>query len=264
MTESVAAAPAEWWKSFHLPEMADVLLQRSPAELEATLGFLQRELRLSPGDHVFDQCCGSGALSIPLSRRGLRVTGCDLFEPFVAKAREEAARVASSNAAPAPLFVCADAFEFVPATVSAAVINWYSSFGYGPDDATNRQMFERAAESLRPGGCLALDVPNVPGLLRSFRPLLIHEGQSAGRAVRLERHCRLDQQRGVLNQRWEWQIEGQPQETRHSAIKLYSPDQICGMLDESGFGSVGLYGSVGGEPYEADSPRLVVVARKQP
>ena len=50
----------EWWKSFHVPEMASLFLQRSnAAELEETIAFLLGELVLRPGDRVYDQCCGT-------------------------------------------------------------------------------------------------------------------------------------------------------------------------------------------------------------
>ena len=133
----------EWWKQFHIPEMADVLLARSDAEVATLLEFLQRELNLGPCDHIFDQCCGSGSLAIPLASAGFQVTGCDLFEPYINRAIADSADHISP-----PRFVCADAFTFVPDEPCDAVINWYTSFGYAADDAQNSEMLIRAFESL--------------------------------------------------------------------------------------------------------------------
>ena len=72
-----------WWESFHVIEMADILLDRNDKQLDTTLGFFLRELNLSSGDRVFDQCCGVGSVSIPLAEKGLIVEGCDLFAPYI-------------------------------------------------------------------------------------------------------------------------------------------------------------------------------------
>ena len=45
----------EWWKSFHMPQMADLFLDARPPEvLRDTTDFLMRELRLPPEAHVYD------------------------------------------------------------------------------------------------------------------------------------------------------------------------------------------------------------------
>ena len=247
----------EWWKHFHIPEMADVLLARSDAEVATLLEFLQRELNLDPGDHIFDQCCGSGSLAIPLASAGFQVTGCDLFEPYINRAIADSADHISP-----PRFVCADAFTFVPDEPCDAVINWYTSFGYAADDAQNSEMLIRAFESLKPGGRFAVDLLNIPGLLANFMPVTTHSGCSAGRQVHLTRTSTLDFARGLLRQIWQWEIEGEAPITRSSAMKMYPPNRVCELVTEAGFTDARLFGSDGGQPYDFTSPRLIVVARK--
>ena len=261
MTEPTDQSSEDWWKSFHVLEMADVLLDRSEQQLRTTLEFVQRELGLKRDSHLFDQCCGCGSLSIPLALQGLRVTGCDLFEPYIARAREDAAKQFETGSS-TPEFFCADAFKFVPSEPCDAVINWYSSFGYAADDATNQQMLDRAFESLKPGGRFALEIPNVPGLLRRFEPVLVQEGTSRGRAVRIVRTCEPDFELGLLRQTWEWNVEGETAVTRQSAVKMYLPNRVRELLLAAGFDSVRMFGSADGEPYEMDSPRLLVTSGK--
>lgn len=249
----------EWWTSFHVAEMADVLLSRSDEQLATTLEFLERELKLSAGDHVFDQCCGSGDLAIPLANRGIRVTGCDLFEPYIERARRATAQRSLDIE---PRFFCADAFDFVPDEPVDAVINWYSSFGYAAADDVNQQMLDRAFEALKPAGLLALEVPNIAGLLRGFKDVLVQHGMSSDGPVTLERTCIPDFAAGLLRQRWEWQVEGREPKVRHSALKMYMPNRVCELLREAGFVDLELFGSDEGEPFEMDSPRLLVTATK--
>src|SRR6476660_940295 len=80
----VTTGPTDWWRSFHVPEMADILLVRDDDRaLETTLDFLERELSLHEGSLVYDQCCGIGSMAIPLVRRGVRVIGADLCDFYI-------------------------------------------------------------------------------------------------------------------------------------------------------------------------------------
>src|SRR5205807_10627824 len=50
-----------------------------------------------------------------------------------------------------------------------AVISWFTSFGYF-DDEGNRAVLRGARAALRDGGVLLLDINNLTGVLRQFRP----------------------------------------------------------------------------------------------
>lgn len=248
----------DWWSVFHVPEMADLFLVRSdPDELQATLAFLIDELALHPGVHVYDQCCGIGSLTIALQQAGFRAVGADLCRFFIERGIDDAA----TAGADCPLH-CADAFEFVPEWTCDGVFNWYSSFGYADTDALNQKMLLRAFETLRPGGRFALDVPNLPGVLRGFQRHLVRHGESAGRAVTLVRASEINLQRGLLEQTWTWLIEGRPPVERRSALRLYLPHQIRELMEQSGFTDVRFFGSIDRDTLKLDSPRLICVAER--
>lgn len=259
-SDSHADSQTDWWKSFHVAEMGDVLLARSQNQLQSTHDFFRRELNLKRDDWLFDQCCGIGSLSIPLIAHGVHVVGCDLFAPYIEQAKTAADNFPDQSAS--TKFFCADAFKFVTTAPCDVVINWYSSFGYASEDATNTRMLDRAFDSLKPGGHFALDIPNVPGLLRRFKPNLIQEGMSNGQSVRIERSSQFDFEAGLLKQQWDWHVDGKLKTTRHSAMKIYLPNRVCEMLHDAGFDSVRLFGDVTSEIYEMDSPRLIITARK--
>jgi SAM-dependent methyltransferase len=248
----------EWWKSFHVPEMASLFLQRgNAAELEETIAFLLGELGLRPGDRVYDQCCGTGALSLELAARGVSAVGADLCDDYVRRAKQVAAEKGADCD-----FHLADAFEFVPTRPCHGAFNWYSSFGYSHCDGRNQQMFHRAYEALLPGGRFAVDVPHLPGLLRGFQKHMVRHGQADGREILLVRESRINLRDGLLEQLWSWHVEGRELRQRRSALRLYLPHQIADMLEACGFDDIRLFGSIRSEELGLDSPRLICTGRR--
>lgn len=252
------SAADEWWRTFHVPEMADLFLVRQDqSEMEQTIAFLKESLRLQRGARVYDQCCGIGSLSIALAREGMLPVGADLCDHFITRARQDAARAGVQCD-----FHVADAFEFVPAAACDAVFNWYSSFGYANADERNSQMIARAYDALRPGGCFALDVPNLCGVLRTFQRQMVRRGESHGRQVTLIRESTMVLERGVLRQLWTWLIDGRSPIERTSELRLYLPHQIRELLAACGFADIRLLGSIAAEELTLDSPRLICTARR--
>ncbi len=249
-----------WWTTLYDDALADVLLDAAdPAETEATAEFLVRALELAPGARVFDQCCGTGRLSIPLARRGFEVTGVDLIEAYVARAR-----AAAERAGVVARFHAGDAFAWTPEAPCAGAFNWWTSFGYADDDATNVRMLARAHDALRPGARLALDFHNVAGLLRGFREHVVTRRQTAAGELVLLRESRVDLPRGRLEKRWCFFHPDGRRSAHDSAVRLYLPTELARLLEAAGFVDVRFCGDVRGGPLELDSERCIALARRRP
>ncbi len=256
---AVTRADEGWWSAFHVAEMADLFLERkSPAELADTVSFLVRHLQLVPGDRVFDQCCGIGNVSMALAEHGMTCYGVDLCRVYIDRALE----ALSATSLPCE-FYCDDALTFMAPQPCQGAVNWYSSFGYSRDDNTNLQMMMRAFESLRTGGVYALDVPNIPNLIRNFQHYLVRHGTNRdGRSVTIIRESQLDLTKGQLLQEWRWLIDSKPADCRHSALRLYMPHQLSEMLNRAGFVDVSMFGGTDDSPLTMNSPRLLIIGRK--
>ncbi|PJF23793.1 MAG: hypothetical protein CUN53_21090, partial [Phototrophicales bacterium] len=101
-------ASHHWWRDFFTDDYAAYgLAATDPAVNQHIVEFIIATLKLSPGDTIFDQCCGIGRLSIPLAQRGMNVIGVDLSQSYIERARREAA-ICNLPCE----FHCADALDF--------------------------------------------------------------------------------------------------------------------------------------------------------
>jgi SAM-dependent methyltransferase len=248
---------ADWWQTLYDDIVAEAFLVRKDQdELRATGAFLSRELNLAPGGSLFDQCCGVGTLSHELGRQGVRVVGVDQSPLYVARAKREAERLGLDCA-----FHVGDAFTFTPDDPTDAAVNWGTSFGNADDDR-NRAMLRRAFETLQPGGRFALDYQHVPRVLRQFQPTLLHRVEGERGETLILRESSVDLPQGTLDQRWTFLLPDGTRHHRRSAVRLYMPHELAGMLRTCGFEDVRSFGGVGGEPLTLDSPRCILVARR--
>jgi 2-polyprenyl-3-methyl-5-hydroxy-6-metoxy-1,4-benzoquinol methylase len=250
------APPPDWWQSLYDDIVADLfLVRKDKAELQATVAFLMDQLKLSAGTCLFDQCCGIGSLSLPLARAGVQVRGVDQAARYIERAWRQAQAEGLSCQ-----FHVGDAFDFQLDQAVDAALNWGTSFG-NADDPRNLQMLCRAFQSLRPGGRFALDVLNVPRLLRHFQPYLCHQSNEHGETL-LVRESTLDLAGGSLRQRWLFVLPDGSRQVRQSAIRLYLPHHLAGMLQTCGFADITFHGGVRGEPLGLDSHRCILIARR--
>lgn len=234
-----------WWAALYDDFVADVLLEDT-CDVDDTVHFLVEQLRLERGDRVFDQCCGTGRLSIPLARWGARVIGVEQAARYVERARAAAKGFDAR-------FEIGDAFAYVPDEPCRGAINWWTSFGYLAEDDANARMLRRAFEALASGGQFAIDFPNAPNLYATFRPREVTHKDD----LVMVRESRLDVARGLLHKRWTLG-------DRHvdTTVRLYMPDQLLALFARVGFRELRAFGGVDGAPLALDRPRCIVVGVK--
>lgn len=245
-----------WWVELYDDLLAEVLLERpEPSETVRTLDFLERQLGLAGGERIFDQCCGIGSLGVPLARRGFQVVGVDLVPDYIKRAQNAAQDTTAQ-------FYAGDAFEFVASPPCAAAFNWWTSFGYAPDDATNLRMLSCAFASLVPGGRYALDFMNAYQVVRQFARDVVVERETSVGTVNLWRRSSLDPRLGVVHKAWTYHLADGRRITRESQVRLYFPHELVDLLGRAGFVDVQLWGDLGRQGLTIDSPRCVAVARR--
>ncbi len=248
-----------WCEEFFDDFFADHHLVRNDGkELADTLSFFTRKLHLRPGFKIFDQCCGVGNLSIALAGAGYVAYGMDLIPSYIARARGEA-----QSAGVACHFDIGDAHEYVTPERCDAAINWWTSFGYTPDDKQNIKMLQRVSESLKSGAWFALDYMNAPQRLAAFGGKDISRSRLDKDNYTIIWESRLDRPNNMIVKTWHYKdASGKKIEKQGGGAKLYTRDKLEEMFTACGFDNIAFYGSVGGEDLTDSSPRCITVARK--
>lgn len=132
---------------------------RSDAETE----LIRRLLDLPADVDVLDLACGHGRIANRLAGLGCRVTGLDRTPLFLDRARADAQERGVEVD-----YVHGDMRDLPWSNRFDVVINWFTSFGYFPDN-DGRRVLGEVFRALRPGGRFVLELNNSFDLLRRYR-----------------------------------------------------------------------------------------------
>lgn len=220
---------------------------------------------------VLELGCGTGRITLPLARSGVRVVGVDNSLPMIMKLKQKAAAPEWREAAPFLSLCCMDMRRVAFRTSFGAVICPYSAFTYLVDESERACALERVREHLAPGGALILDVfipnPAVTALPDEHTIFDYRRMLSDGTVVERTKTIAKDVLPGVNLIRRHYRFSapsGTPlREVRTQEIfRYYSPDQLSSLLARSGFSVEETVYDTGGATGTSQPKTVAFVCRK--
>jgi len=142
----------EWFDS---PLYEKLYAYRNEEEAELLAGLIEKEIPLNKYPEILDLGCGRGRHSITLAQRGYHVTGIDLSEQAIRKARQ----IAENRNLDHVNFIKRDMREPLSQKFDS-VLNLFTSFGYFSEDAENASVFDAVEKMLRKNGLFFVDYMN--------------------------------------------------------------------------------------------------------
>ena len=250
---NAATATSERWHDFFAhPAYARFAGQiLDPARTAAEIEGLRRLAPVEAGMRVLDLGCGYGRFSLPLARLGCDVTALD-----GSPTQLELARAAAEREGLRVSFVQGDMRELDMAGGFDVALLLGTALGYVEDPGGDQVAIGAAARALAAGGRLVVDTENREPKLRAAPQVWFRMGESLLWAER-----RYDHLTGRWTERMEWESGGE-RDLAEYGLWLYTAAELRRMLTAAGLTVDGLWGSLDGRPYDGDSPRTVIRARK--
>lgn len=243
----------EWWRKYFNDDYLKLYKHdegESSRETEAVI----RMLQIKKGANVLDLACGFGRHAVILAQRGFHVTGYDLSESFLNKAQELAGTLKVKLE-----LQKGDMRELNYDCQFDAVINMFTAFGFFEKEQEDLKVLKGVYKALKPGGQFLMDVINRENALQIAAPR---------RWVR-ENHSFLLEERFFDFFRSRMELtnklilgDGQMKEANYS-IRLYTLTEMLELFNAAGLVLTDVYGDFTGALYNADSPRMILVAQKE-
>ena len=237
-----------WWESWFGEEYLDLYPHRDVDSARREAEFALAHLPASPSP-LLDLCSGSGRHSSSFAGAGAPPVGLDYSAPLLDLARRRDPRLR---------LVRGDmrALPFADGTF-AAVVNFFTSFGYFLRESENVAVVAEIERVLRPGGAFLCDTFARDWVLAGLVP---EERQRCGeKEYTIRRSYNPESQR--IEKEIEVRREGSTRIFRES-VRAYGTDELVELFCRSGLPVEATWGDFDGSPSGPGSPRLIVLARK--
>ena len=248
----MAKGSRPWWETFFGPDYLkqyEFTATRTSSEADG----IEKILHLRKGSRILDLACGAGRHTIALAGRGYAVTGYDLSEELLRRARADASRAKVKAT-----FVHGDMRELKFRGVFDAVINMYSSFGYFDSVEEDRKVLAGVARALKPRGKFLME--------RFNRESLAYELPLQGWRVGEDGSVILQEDTfDVLLGRYDTRqivIDRDGTREHTGSVRAYTLPELKESFDAAGLPIHRVLGGLDLSPYRARSRRLILYAVK--
>ncbi len=215
---------------------------------------------------ILEVACGTGRVLVPLARAGFEVVGLDVSPAMLEIAR---AKVEAAGLQARIRLVQADARSFALGERFGLAVVALNSFMHFVEDGDPERVLLAVARHLRPEGLLAIDLPNPEATLLAERDgALVHEWTrrlgADGRMVQKLRSQRVDSARQVLQVEFVYDDLAPDGLLRRTVLsfpmRYFFPREMDLLLEKCGYEVEGVYGSHELDPFESDSPKMILLA----
>lgn len=240
----------EWFDS---PLYEKIYSNRNKEEAALLANLIETIIPIEKYSNILDLGCGRGRHSITLAQRGYQVTGLDLSEEAIHKAR----RLAENEGLANLQFFIGDMRDQLDYTFDA-VLNLFTTFGYFLDDSENIKVLFNVKNMIKNDGIFIQDFLNSSYIKKTLVP---HEtGRYENLYYEIER--RIENGMVFKNIRFTGPDLTEPVEY-NERVKLYNLTWFKEQLSNTGLKLQATYGEYDGRSYdEQESSRMIMVSKK--
>ena len=215
------------------------------------------------GKRVLELGCGTGRLTIPLALEGYAVTGIDIEESMLARAREKAAQQEANID-----WVHGDVRDFDLRKQFDAVLFPANSIGHMLDNRSVEACLACVRQHLADDGRFMFQAFNP--ILQVFTrdpdqryPVAEYEDPNGrGRVIVTESNT-YDRALQINNITWYYSFQDTQEEIAKSLpLRMFFPQELDSLLRNNGFDIIAKYGGFDNSPFSSESDRQILVCQK--
>ena len=218
---------------------------------------------------ILELATGTGRVALALARLGHDVTGLDISDGMLARARAKRATLDPETAARVT-FTHGDMAQFQLDTPFDVIVAAFNALLLLPDAQARASCLAASFEHLRPGGSLVIDVFAANAIDRTpdhETVQFLERDPASNRLITRERFYTYDPEtdrgQSLLIYRLHGGAGEPPEELRLGySLALMSRDQLVDEVRAAGFADLAIYGDYRRGSWSADSPNLIVCARR--
>lgn len=234
------------------------------AEIEGLLTIFH-QYKVPKNASILDLACGIGRHSVPLAKKGYKVTGVDFSPTYISNAKEYAEEnMVTRNVN----FVEGDMRQVEDLLTQHCgsfdvVLNLFTSMGYW-DEETDRRIFSQVLNLTKTGGIFVIHSANRDFLVKNFQARDIVNGVE-GRVMLAER--KLDLGNSRMYNVWTYFVQ-EGEDLKHLSTmeidhRVYSLHELKKQVEDSGWRYLACYGGFDMQVFSIDTFNMVLVAEKQ-
>jgi 2-polyprenyl-3-methyl-5-hydroxy-6-metoxy-1,4-benzoquinol methylase len=205
-------------------------------------------LSLNPNNSVLDLGCGNGRHSISLSNHFKLVHGIDISSENIS--------LASENKKENLKFFISDMRNFNTNTKYDCIFNLFTSFGYFKKNEDNIKVLKTCHHHLNKNGLLFIDFLNSEQIKKNINGLKESKDISG---IRFNIHKQIIDNYVVKNIGIK---DGEATYNFQEKVQLFKIKDFKKMFEISGFEIISSYGDYQMKPYDSNSIRLILCAKK--
>jgi cyclopropane fatty-acyl-phospholipid synthase-like methyltransferase len=239
----------EWFRHwFDSPYYSKLYKKHDIREASVFLDHLLENLEIKPNSRLLDLPCGEGRHSIYLHELGFNVTGADINEKCIQKAK--------TFEKPGLKFLIHDMRNSIKESSFDLILNLYTSFGYFETKEEDLKTLRSINFGLRDSGWFVLDFINMRKALKSLN-------ETEKKAVDKITFNIQKIVKGNFLVKWIHIRDGDKEEKFYERLKILMPENFQEYFKTSNFTVDGTYGDYNFSPFNPESSnRLIYILRK--
>lgn len=235
----------EWFTEWFDENYLHLYQHRDIGDAELQFDLILKEVSPEKNWKILDLACGEGRYSSLFRDKGYDISGVDLSETLIKSGRKKYPGL--------DLSVCD--MRNIPGNYDM-ILSLFTSFGYFDEEKEDLKVISEIHSSLNPDGIFWLDL---------FNSNYIRDNLSVNKIEKIINGDNITEEKSIVGNRINKRIcfnTSSGYKEYNESVRLYSRDELTGILNEQGFNIISVFGDYHGSDWGINSKRSIFYCRK--